>query len=189
MDLVSINIGDTFPCEIRALIHMRYFAARTGADSIPSTIADLWNLETFVVKGLRGEFRLPRSLFRMFKLKHIHVNNRASFSLHDDICESLDNSRLDSLESFSTPRLSYGEGAEKILRSMPNVRKLRCIFQGSLGYSRKLRGNCVFYPRLDFLNQLESLKLLSNSVPAKHPHEFNFPSKLRELTLSNFVYR
>ncbi|OIS96067.1 putative late blight resistance protein -like r1b-14, partial [Nicotiana attenuata] len=181
LDMESIYIGDTFPSEIISLIHLRYFAARTGADSIPSSVANLWNLETFIVKGLRGELKLPHSLLKMFKLRHIHVNSRASFSLDDDMFESLDNSGLVNLETFSTPCLSYGEDAEKILRSMPNLRKLRCIFQGS-----STTGNCVLFPRLDFLNQLESLKLLSNSYPAKQPHEFNFPSKLRELTLSNF---
>ncbi|KAK6780154.1 hypothetical protein RDI58_022338 [Solanum bulbocastanum] len=72
----------------------------------------------------------------------------------------------------------------EILRSMSNLRKLKCIVEGLLGYSTK--GSIVRFPRLDFLHQLESLKLFSYSYRAKHPHEFNFPSKLRELTLSNF---
>ncbi|KAK4376898.1 hypothetical protein RND71_003194 [Anisodus tanguticus] len=40
--------------------------------------------------------------------------------------------------------------------------------------------------KIEFLSRLESLKLVCNSYPAKLPHEFNFPSKLRELTLSKF---
>ncbi|MCD9641093.1 hypothetical protein HAX54_026965 [Datura stramonium] len=55
LDLESINIGYTFPTEIESLIHMKYFAARTGADSIPSSIDNLWNLETFIIKGMRGQ--------------------------------------------------------------------------------------------------------------------------------------
>ncbi|XP_049404521.1 late blight resistance protein R1-A-like [Solanum stenotomum] len=180
LNLESINIGDTFPNELKSLIHMRYFAVRTTADSIPSSVSVLWNLETFVVNGLHRVLKLPCSLFKMFKLRHVHVNRRASFSLHDNMCES----QLVNLETFSTPCLSPGEDAEKILRSMPNLRKLRCIVEGLLGYSTK--GSIVRFPRLDFLHQLESLKLLSYSYPTKHPHEFNFPLNLRELTLSNF---
>ncbi|XP_049349485.1 LOW QUALITY PROTEIN: uncharacterized protein LOC125814078 [Solanum verrucosum] len=180
LNLESINIGDTFPNELKSLIHMRYFAVRTSADSIPSSVSDLWNLETFVVNGLHRVLKLPCSLFKMFKLRHVHVNSRASFSLHDNMCES----QLVNLETFSTPCLSPGEDAEKILRSMPNLRKLRCIVEGLLGYSTK--GSVVRFPRLDFLHQLESLKRFSNSYPTKHPHEFNFPLNLRELTLSNF---
>ncbi|KAH0671575.1 hypothetical protein KY289_026068 [Solanum tuberosum] len=180
LNLESITIGDTFPNELKSLIHMRYFAVRTSADSFPSSVSDLWNLETFVVNGLHRVLKLPCSLFKMFKLRHVHVNSRASFSLHDNMCES----QLVNLETFSTPCLSPGEDAEKILRSMPNLRKLRCIVEGLLGYSTK--GSIVRFPRLDFLHQLESLKLLSYSYPTKHPHEFNLPLNLRELTLSNF---
>ncbi|KAK6789084.1 hypothetical protein RDI58_012883 [Solanum bulbocastanum] len=180
LNLESINIGDTFPNKLKSLIHMRYFAVRTTADSIPSSVADLWNLETFVVNGLHRVLKLPCSLFKMFKLRHVHVNSRASFSLQDNMCES----QLVNLETFSTPCLSSGEDAEKILRSMPNLRKLRCKVEGLLGYSTK--GSIVRFPRLDFLHQLESLKLLSYSYLTEHPHEFNFPLNLRELTLSNF---
>nr|XP_009790398.1 PREDICTED: putative late blight resistance protein homolog R1A-4 isoform X3 [Nicotiana sylvestris] len=186
LDLESFNIGGTFPSEIQYLIQMRYFAAQTDANSIPSSIAKLGNLETFVVRGLGGEMILPCSLLKMVKLRHIHVNHRVSFGLHENMDESLSHSQLANLETFSTPRLSYGEDAEKILRKMPKLRKLSCIFSGTFGYSRKVMGRCVRFPRLEFLSHLESLKLVSNSYPAKLPHKFNFPSQLRELTLSKF---
>ncbi|MCD7449478.1 hypothetical protein HAX54_052634 [Datura stramonium] len=186
LDLESFNIGGTFPTEIQYLIQMKYFAAQTDANSIPSSIAKLWNLETFVVRGLGGEMILPCSLLKMVKLRHVHVNHRVSLALHENMDESLANSQLANLETFSTLHLSYGEDAEKILRYMPKLRKLSCMFSGTFGYSKKVTGRCVLFPRLDFLSHLESLKLISNSYPAKLPHEFNFPSKLRELTLSKF---
>nr|AAT39951.2 Disease resistance protein, putative [Solanum demissum] len=181
LDLESINIGYTFPSEIESLIHMKYFAARTGADSIPSSIAKLWNLETFIIKGMRGQVTLPCSLLNMTKLRHIHVNDRASFNL-DNMRESLANSQLANLQTFSTPYVSYGEDAEIILIKMPNLTKLKCI----VGCSRKWRGECVLIPRLDFLSRLESLNLFSNNCPVECLRGFNFPSELRELTLSNF---
>ncbi|KAK4376902.1 hypothetical protein RND71_003198 [Anisodus tanguticus] len=122
----------------------------------------------------------------MVKLRHVHVDLRVSFALHENMDESLSISQLANLETFSTLHLSYGEDAEKILRKMPKLRKLSCMFSGTFGYSRKVMGRCVLFPRLEFLTHLESLKLVSNSYPAKLPHEFNFPSKLRELTLSKF---
>ncbi|XP_055810338.1 uncharacterized protein LOC129880370 [Solanum dulcamara] len=186
LDLESFNIGGTFPTEIQYLIQMTYFAAQTDANSIPSSLSKLENLETFVIKGLGGEMILPCSLLKMVKLRHIHVNDRVSFGLHENMDESAGNSQLANLETFSTPRLFYGKDAEKILRKMPKLRKLSCIFSGTFGYSRKLMGRCVRFPRLDFLSHLESLKLVSNSYPAKLPHKFNFPSQLRELTLSKF---
>ncbi|KAL3337219.1 hypothetical protein AABB24_029731, partial [Solanum stoloniferum] len=38
LDLESVNIGGTFPSEIQFLIHLKYFAAKTGGNSIPSCI-------------------------------------------------------------------------------------------------------------------------------------------------------
>ncbi|MCE5166510.1 hypothetical protein HAX54_021019 [Datura stramonium] len=186
LDLESFNIGGTFPSEVQSLIHLRYFAVQTDANSIPSFIAKLWNLETFVVRGLGGEVILPSSILKMVKLRHLLIKHRASFSLQENIGKSFANSQLDYLETFSTPRLSYGEEAEMILTKMPNLRKLSCIFSGTFSYSEKVKGRCVLFPTLDFLSHLESLKLVSNSYPAKLPHEFNFPLKLRELTLSKF---
>ena len=96
------------------------------------------------------------------------------------------NSQLYYLETFSAPHLFYGEDAEMILTKMTNLRKLSCIFSGTFSYSEKVKGRCVHFPRLEFLSHLESLKLVSNIDPAKLPQEFNFPSKLTELTLSKF---
>ncbi|XP_016492709.2 putative late blight resistance protein homolog R1B-12 [Nicotiana tabacum] len=186
LNLESFNIGGTFPSEIQSLIHLRYFAAQTDGNSIPSSISKLWNLETFVVKGLGVEVILPSSLLKMVKLRHIHVKDRASFSLYENMGESLADSQLDNLETFSTPHLFYGEDTEMILRKMPKLRKLSCIFSGTFGYSKIVTGKCVLFPRLEFLSHLESLKLVSNSCPAKLPHVFSFPSRLRELTLSKF---
>ncbi|KAH0669051.1 hypothetical protein KY289_023544 [Solanum tuberosum] len=186
LDLESVNIGGTFPSEIQFLIHLKYFAAKTGGNSIPSCIANLWNLETFVIRGLGGEVILPSSLLKMVKIRNIHVTHRASFSLHENMGESLADSQLDNLETFSTPHFSYGEDTEMILRKMPKLRKLSCIFSGTFGYSEKVKGKCVLYPRLEFLCQLESLKVVSNSYPDKLPHVFSFPSRLGELTLSKF---
>ncbi|XP_049405429.1 putative late blight resistance protein homolog R1B-23 [Solanum stenotomum] len=186
LDLESFNVGGTFPSEIQSLIHLRYLAVQTDANSIPSFIAKLRNLETFVVRGLGGEVILPLSLLRMVKLRHILVKRRASFTLHENMDESLANYQLNDLETFSTPRLSYGKDAETILAKMPNLRKLSCIFLETFSYSEKLKGRCVLFPRLEFLSHLESVKLVSNSYPSKLPHEFNFPSKLKELTLSKF---
>ncbi|KAH0754210.1 hypothetical protein KY290_024480 [Solanum tuberosum] len=164
LDLESVNIGGTFPSEIQFLIHLKYFAAKTGGNSIPSCIANLWNLETFVIRGLGGEVILPSSLLKMVKMRNIHVTHRASFSLHENMGESLADSQLDNLETFSTPHFSYGEDTKMILRKMPKLRKLSCIFSGTFGYSEKVKGRCVLYPRLEFLCQLESLKVVSEIV-------------------------
>ncbi|KAF3667246.1 putative receptor-like protein kinase HERK 1-like [Capsicum annuum] len=160
LDLESFNIGGTFPSEIQSLIHLRYFAVQTDANSVPSFIANLWNLETLVVRGLGGEVILPCSLFKMVRLRHILVKHSASFSLHENMDVSLANSQLVYLDTFCTPCLSYAEDAEMILVKMPYLRKLNCIVSGTF---------CWF-----------PIAIQPNF------HVFSFPSKLRALTLSKF---
>ncbi|KAH0675412.1 hypothetical protein KY285_023213 [Solanum tuberosum] len=196
--------GDTFPersMEYRLFVHTSedqidlWQPSRSSVRSLLFNVIDsdnllwpskLWNLETFVIRGLGVEVILPISLLKMFRMRNIHVSHRASFSLPENMSESLADSQLDHLETFSTPHLVYGEDTEMILRKMPKLRKLSCIFSGTFGYSEKVKGRCVCFPRLEFLSHLESLKVVSNSYPAKLPHVFSFPSRLRELTLSKF---
>ncbi|KAG5575515.1 hypothetical protein H5410_055649 [Solanum commersonii] len=40
LDLESFNIGGTFPSEIQFLIHLKYFVAKNGGNTIPSCIAN-----------------------------------------------------------------------------------------------------------------------------------------------------
>ena len=50
LDLESFSSVGTFLGEVQSLIHLKYFAVQTDANSIPSFIAKLWNLETFAVR-------------------------------------------------------------------------------------------------------------------------------------------
>ncbi|KAK4357507.1 hypothetical protein RND71_023117 [Anisodus tanguticus] len=81
LDLESFNIGGTFPREIQSLICLRYFAIQTDSNSIPSFIAKLWNLETFVVRRLGGELvsssysaKLPHEFSFPTKLRELTLS-------------------------------------------------------------------------------------------------------------------
>ena len=78
---------------------------------------------------------IPSSILKMIKLRHLFLNNRASFSLQEILGESVSNSQLGYLETFSAPRLSHGQNAQMILTKMPNLRKLSCMFSGRFRYS------------------------------------------------------
>lgn len=43
----------------RFINHLRYFVVQTGVDSVPSSINNLWNLQTFLVRGIGGRVLLP----------------------------------------------------------------------------------------------------------------------------------
>ncbi|XP_071924935.1 putative late blight resistance protein homolog R1B-17 [Coffea arabica] len=179
LDVESINMGDSFPIGLELLVQLKYLAVRGDVKSVPSSICKLWNLETFLVKALRGEVLVPSSFLNMKRLRRVHINDRVAFSSLNDKsdCSSL----VENMETFSTPALSYGSVTEKMLRRFPSLRKLRCIFVESSDYSKKF----TKFPVLDFLTHLESLKILYHGMVSQ-PCEFNLPLNLKKLTLSKF---
>ncbi|KAL3518755.1 hypothetical protein ACH5RR_021344 [Cinchona calisaya] len=179
LDLQSINMGMLFPTGIELLVQLRYLAISGGIDFVPSLIANLWKLETFLVKGLKDKVALPNTVWSMTRLRHVHVKSYVVFNMED---ENLGHStQLNNLLTFSSPTLSCGENTEKILRRLPNLQKLKCIFVESWDSSM----NCNQFPRLDILTHLDSLNVLYSGRTLS-PGEFNFPENLKKLTLTNF---
>ncbi|CDP11160.1 unnamed protein product [Coffea canephora] len=178
LDFEMINIGVTFPVEIGLLVHLRYLAVSGYMRSIPQSIANLRKLETFVVKGLRGQVVLPDNMWSMARLRHLHVNMHVAFKLGDKefggCCE------LGNLVSFSRLSLSCAEDTENIVKRLPNLRKLKCIFF----HPRDSSKNCGQFPKLGSLAHLVSLNVFyfGRAITS----EFVLPPNLRELTLSNF---
>ncbi|XP_059306445.1 putative late blight resistance protein homolog R1B-17 [Lycium ferocissimum] len=175
LDLGCIDIGNTFPPEIATLVHLRFLSLKGGMTVIPSSIAKLWNLETFLVKGTQGDIALPDTFFSMTRLRHAHIDN-CTFS-------NSDLPQLECLQTLSTPSLSYDTGNK--MRSFLFLHKLRCTFLESWGHSKKSGSSCNEFPVLDFLNQLESLNVIYQGGVLRNC-EFNFPSNLKKLTLSKF---
>nr|AAT39962.2 Late blight resistance protein, putative [Solanum demissum] len=56
------TVINSFPT---VLVYLRYFAAQTDQDSITSLIANLWNLETLILKPTKGELKLPVTIMKM----------------------------------------------------------------------------------------------------------------------------
>ncbi|CDP11161.1 unnamed protein product [Coffea canephora] len=178
LDFECINLGITFPADISLLVHLRYLAVTGYMQTIPQSIANLQKLETFVVKGLRGLVVLPDTIWHMARLRHLHVNMHVAFKLDDEGLE--DCSQLGNLVSFSRLSISCGEDVESIIKRLPNLQKLRCIFFHPQGSSK----NSYQFPRLDFLTHLVSLNVFYYGSAITR--EFILPSNLRKLTLSNF---
>lgn len=117
LDLECVNMGNSFANGIELLVQLHYLAVGGDIDSIPSSLANLQNLETFLVKGLKGKVTIPDSIWTMTSLRHLHVENHATFALQDGKIGS--SCELSNLVSLSSPSLSYREHAEEILRGCP----------------------------------------------------------------------
>ncbi|XP_027068395.1 putative late blight resistance protein homolog R1A-3 [Coffea arabica] len=179
LDFECFNLGISFPVEIEILVQLRYLAVGGYLESIPQSIANLRKLKTLIVKGLSRKITLPNTIWRITSLRHFHVSVHVDFD--SDAEELGDCSLLENLISFSRPSLSCGEDAERIIKRIPNLCKLSCIFYESPDSSM----NCNHFPRLNCLTHLESLKIFYYGSPLNNG-EFILPLNLKKLTLSNF---
>ncbi|KAL3518712.1 hypothetical protein ACH5RR_021301 [Cinchona calisaya] len=165
------------------LVPLRYLAILGWMKDIPSSLANLSNLETFLLTmdyyG-SGQCLLPDSFLIIKKLRDLHVHGALiELSFPKDKLQSSIN--LYSFCSFSTPKLYVGQNIEKMMRKFLNIRNLKCSLQKpeeSTGESNKIVA-------MDFLSQLESLKLPLGNVTAHHL-EFHLPLNLKKLTLVEF---
>ncbi|XP_027078170.1 putative late blight resistance protein homolog R1A-4 [Coffea arabica] len=179
LDFECFNLGISFPVEIGLLVQLRYLAVGGYLKSIPQSIANLRKLRILIVNGLSGKIILPNTIWSITSLRHLHVKVHVAFDSDDK--ELGDGSMLENLVSFSCPSLSCGEDAERIIKRLPNLCKLSCIFYESPDSST----NCNQFPRLNCLTHLESLKIFYCGSPLNNG-EFNLPLNLKKLTLSNF---
>ncbi|CAI9101489.1 OLC1v1038825C1 [Oldenlandia corymbosa var. corymbosa] len=179
LDLESINMGGSFGIGIELLLCLTYLAVCGDMESIPPSLSKLRNLETLIVKGFKRMVLLPDTIWKMKKLRHIHVSNHAVFALpKDDIGRSF---QLDSLVTLSLPYFPLEEETNEIIVRLPNLRKLKCTISGPTEFSM----NSSRIPSLESLCFLESLKI-SHFGRVSEIGELKLPLSLKRLTLSNF---
>lgn len=182
LDLGKINLGSVFPGEITLLVQLRYLAFAGSMNYIPSSIANLKNLETFILKSLHGSLFLPDTLWNMQTLRYLHVSGKFfDLSLAKDNLDS--SSDLCNLDTISTLELDLGQSMDKIMKKFPNIRTLKCSLRETEESSRDWNKIVA----MDFLRRLESLKLSFYHVKEKD-YEFNFPMNLKKLTLEAFPW-
>ncbi|CAA3027771.1 Hypothetical predicted protein [Olea europaea subsp. europaea] len=146
---------------IESLPELRYLET---SSKLTSSIGRLQNLEFLLAE--RTTNILPRYLLNLPKLRHLHVGGPAKFS---KTCES---SRTNSLQTLSFICI-FDSKDEEILRCSPNLRSLNCAV---------LAKKC---PDLNFLSQLESLKIVFYGSFKGDYTVPNFPMNIKKLTLSN----
>ncbi|CAN4122122.1 unnamed protein product [Withania somnifera] len=167
---LEFTVIDSFP---EALTCLRYVAVRVSEDSSLSFSSNLWNLETLIVKGLGGRVTLPDTLWKMVKLRHLHIYNHAIFTI-PNVQKLLEFPRkMNDLRTLASAWFSCVEDADNILSRTPNLQKLRCEVS-KCGY---------FFPAFSNLTKLEILKF-SWGRHALAPI-LKLPLSLEKLTLSN----
>ncbi|CAI9095415.1 OLC1v1031368C1 [Oldenlandia corymbosa var. corymbosa] len=175
LDLESINMGASFADGIQPLVDLRYLAVCGDMESVPSSLSNLENLETLLVKSLKSKVMLPETIWSMRKLRHICVTNCAVFTW------GLIKDEMHSLVSLSFPCFTCGKVTDEMIMRFPNLRKLRCIVLKP----RDISVGFFPFPSFRSLCKLESLNI-SYYGQVLNAVELNFPSSVKKLTLSNF---
>ncbi|KAH0671117.1 hypothetical protein KY289_025610 [Solanum tuberosum] len=164
--------------EMDTLVEWSASCSLVGSDSIPSSISNLWNLETLILNRRpvvdQKTLLLPSTIWDMVKLRHLHIRNFSAES-EDALLEN--SPELSDLESLSCPFFAHVEDAELMLRKTPNLRKLICKVQ-SLEYPHQ-------YHVLNFPIRLEILKLYRLKDFKTIPFYISAPN-LKYLALSGF---
>ncbi|CAL5428028.1 unnamed protein product [Camellia sinensis] len=180
MSLIDFTV---YPSEIEQLVLLRYLsldfmwthlAGDVSVRYFPSSISNLWNLETFVLRTSVEYLKLPRSLWKMVNLRHLSVSGRGIFVIgrpypNDHI--SLDNLQtLSSVDPWS---------CKDILAMTPNLKKLD-IHGAIIQYLERL-----MFLDISFLNHLQKLTLCSKLEGFKfiNLRRIKFPPNLKQLTL------
>ncbi|KAL3510617.1 hypothetical protein ACH5RR_030018 [Cinchona calisaya] len=190
LNLEGICLEFSFLEEIMSIVHLRYLAIQGNFMRIPSSIANLWNLRTLVVKGLQSLIVLPETIWKMKSLKHVHASDMAVISPQQgDHDHQLEDASLlvNNMNTFSTLALHRIADTEKLLRRLSGLQKLKCVVSSSQLYNK----NEIQFPALAYLKNLQSLTLctIGDQGPASCSwmhiqfQAFGFPSTLRKLTL------
>ncbi|KAL3501830.1 hypothetical protein ACH5RR_036279 [Cinchona calisaya] len=183
LDMVTIFLNCSFPEEITLVVHLTYLAIRGYVRYVPTTIANLWNLQTLIVKEGGYDVFIPKTIWMMKSLRHVDIRSIHSIDFSDSKLES---SPLDNIVTFSSPILTCGEDTEELLRRLPRLQKLSCRFSApnDVPYRKRFQ-----FPMLGSLTELHSLKVTGYFFHFKKLDKippFNFPETLKKLTLSNF---
>ncbi|XP_027076875.1 putative late blight resistance protein homolog R1A-10 [Coffea arabica] len=172
LDLGRFGFTHEFPMEVVLLVHLRYLAIRSVM-SVPSDIANLSSLETFLLIQSWDDVVLPNTIWNIQTLRHLFIkSSRCGFRFPaDSLAGSPD---LKHLETLSLAIDSSSQSLQKILTKLPSIRRLKCV-----SYIENYSSSRNWILVLDGLSRLESLKVRNLA-----PLEIKFPLYLKKLTLS-----
>ncbi|KAJ0667841.1 putative virus X resistance protein-like, coiled-coil [Helianthus annuus] len=172
LDLQTIHTP-TVPLALELLVHLRHLALWSEVTRLPSSVCNLCNLQTLILKeNYSGFMKLPENIANMVNLRHLWIEMIISIpETHNPTNSGV----FFNLQTVSMLRL-HGR-AECLLKRIPNIRKLGCAV-----YEDKKEDS---FPSFGLLNHLETLKVIQPEVKSLLSNKrISFPATLRKLTLS-----
>ncbi|KAH0755380.1 hypothetical protein KY290_025650 [Solanum tuberosum] len=184
LDLKGITLTDSLLNEIGMLVHLKYLFISIEDKAPPPSFSNLCNLETLVMNHMGGSCMiLSPWLWSFAKLRDVRINRCAVFD--PDINEPTvldEESRLENLRTLYELYLPGSEDKEDIFKMFPNLQTVRVRIKQLPHRS----GEKICFPRLDVLNELETLRLTA-SRDSFSEYTHGFPLSLKKLTLKGLA--
>ncbi|KAH0657491.1 hypothetical protein KY289_026239 [Solanum tuberosum] len=192
LDPSFIKVKDSLLNEICMLNHLRFLCIGTQVKSLPTSLSNLWNLETLLVSNIGSTLVLLLRIWDLVKLRVLFMSACSFFDLNsDEPILIVEDTKLENLRQLENLELSYSKETEDIFKRFPNLQGLAFRLKESWDYSTE----GYWFPKLNFLTELEDLRIVfesSNtndsgpSVATNRPWDFHFPASLKSLWLSVF---
>ncbi|XP_069152474.1 putative late blight resistance protein homolog R1B-16 [Solanum lycopersicum] len=177
--------------EIGSLFHLRFLSIHALGKAIPVSWLNLQNLETLLIDTHYSTMVLLPRILQLSKLKHVKIDMSSFFEKKEDVqSRILEAGNSSNLTTLSGVVISYSEGmSDDALEKFPILQHLDCIIMES----QYPPTHDYWFPKLDVLNKLESLKARyeCNGYPSliRQPNGYHFPTSLKELRLTGFLLR
>ncbi|MCD9645457.1 hypothetical protein HAX54_034403 [Datura stramonium] len=191
LDPDFITVKDSLLNEICMLNHLRLLRIGTKVTALPSSFSNLLNLEILIVVNEGAPLVLLPVIWNLVKLEALAVLPSLFYLDTYEPIQIAEDSKLENLRVLQELRLSYSKDTEDIFKRFPNLQGLSFGLMESLDFSTER----YWFPKLDFLNELESLDvtfIASNSndnepsVGTNQLWDFRLPSSLKKLSLCEF---
>lgn len=175
LDIVNQSF-DHFPDEVTDLVNLRYLALAT-AGNVPSSIFKIFNLETLINNHDFASKDLPKEIWLLSRLRHLHVRTRTYWPNPISVLENL--SELSTICSACCTM--------EVFSNVPNLSELRIDHYVMKGKTIRdeLLLNCL--RNLVCLQKLEKLTLYCTGqlvMPSLIPQWDSFIPKIKNLALS-----
>nr|XP_027060904.1 putative late blight resistance protein homolog R1A-3 [Coffea arabica] len=150
LELSNINVGTTFPRELELLVQLRYLAILGHMSSIPSSIANLLHLETFIVETFDRTVLLPDTVWNLKKLRHLQIKDNYSVSSFFLPTDNLDTAAILTILTYLLRFISFFLGNRpQAIENLPNLEVLKLLdraFKGEI-WNMEKEG----FPKVRFL--------------------------------------
>ncbi|KAL8228364.1 hypothetical protein R6Q57_015948 [Mikania cordata] len=175
-----------FPRGMKWLVHLRYLAIWKTAEGFPSSICNLWGLQTLIyVPKDTNMVVLPSNISDLVNLRHLLSYHPLNGHF---ILPSIEKPM--NLQTFS--RVKFGDGVD-FQTCFPSIKELRCIhtkkndFKG-FSYLEKLKLDSLVMEHITLPATLKTLTLENSRLPWSKMSIIQSLPKLQVLKLHNDAF-